>query len=587
MVDKAEYVLGIDPDGKREPERLAVRASLFREQVAACAERTGDLAACAVRSALVRLANGEPFDLPGDCASNDLFAFAYELDDTPVHEREAVRSYWKELQRTTNQAESADLPVCLVTGKNAKPGTGMPLVKNVPGGSSSGVALVSFNSTAFESYGWRKAANAAVSEQAGILAITALNRLLHPRPPDPSNPTRELPRRNLRLSADTTVCYWSRDNGMANMLGPLLAVDEESAQSSPDVIGKLYESVWKGRPFAVEHPEAFYTLVISGAQGRATVRDWIETTTQHAVDSLAQYFTDLKIGRRCRPPEKTGTHPPGFALPLLLEALADPGERRNEKVPSALAAELYHAAIDSRLPFPRTALTRAVARYRAELGSEREKGTAGWKAAAWNDARAAIIKAWLNRQLRSCGSSVALNLNQEAKEDMRTDSNQQGYILGQLMAVLEKLQFEAQGNLNATIVDRYFGGASASPRSVFVNLLKGARSHVRRARSDGNAKKVFHLDRMVDQLCDQFVERGANGKPILDLPGHNGFPSSLSPAEQGQFVLGYHQTRKWLWMSGDERTRWERDHADSARAYLWTKEPGNETQPNSADNATH
>lgn len=581
LVDKAEYALGLDPDGKREPEKLATRFALFREQVAACAEETGDPGICAVDAALTRLATSdEPFRLPKECASNDLFAFAYGLDEVAVHEREAVRAYWKRIQEADSDAEPVDLPICLVTGKAAKTGSGIPLVKNLPGGSTSGVALVSFNSTAFESYGWQGAANASVSEEAGILAMTALNRLLHPRPPDPNDPAKELPSRNLRLSADTAVCYWSRDNGVANMLGPLLAVDETAAQSSPEAVGRLYGSVWKGHPFPVGNPEAFYTLVISGAQGRATVRDWIETTTQHAVDSLAEYFTDLRIVRRCNPPKKTGTHPPGFPLPLLLEALADPGERRSEGVPSALAAAMYHAAIDSRMPFPRMAFTRAIARYRTELGDEQDEGTAGWRAAMWNDARAAIIKAWLNRQLRRRESSVALNLNQEVKEDMRTDSNQQGYILGQLMAVLEKLQFEAQGSLNATIVDRYFSGASASPKSVFVNLLKGARSHVRKARSDGNGQRVFHLDRMIDQLCDQFIDRGANGKPILDVPGRNSFPASLSPEEQGQFVLGYHQTRKWLWMNAEERAGWEQEHAGSARAYLWASNRSDENEIN-------
>lgn len=567
LVDKAEYTLGIDPDGKREPEKLKVRSSLFREQIAACAEGTGDPAVCAVHTALTRLANGESVSLPVGCAANDLLAFAYGLDEEPVHEREAVRSYWKRIQELGSGPESGNPTICLVTGRAARAGSGIPLVKNLPGGSSSGVALVSFNSTAFESYGWQGSANAPVSEEAGILAMTALNRLLHPRPPDPRDPSRELSRRNLRLSADTAVCYWSRDNGVANMLGPLLAVDQTSVESSPETVGKLYESVWRGRPFTVENPEAFYTLVISGAQGRATVRDWIETTTQQMIGALAQYFGDLRIVRCCPPSKKLGRHPPSFPLRLLLEAIADPCEKRGEGVPAALAAEMLGAAIDGKRGFPRAVFERAIARYRVEVGDEREGGNDGWKAKNWNDARAAIIRAYLNRSSRSKYSGNSSNLSKELQENMDPNNKQEGFILGQLMAVLEKLQQEAQGDINSTIVDRYFKGASASPSSVFVNLLKGARSHVRKAKTDGAGGKVFQLERLIDQLCDQFVDREVGGRPVLDRPGHNGFPKTLSAEQQGQFVLGYHQMRKWLWLPKEEKATWLAEYPDAPRAY--------------------
>ena len=42
------------------------------------------------------------------------------------------------------------------------------------------------------------------------------------------------------------------------------------------------------------------------------------------------------------------------------------------------------------------------------------------------------------------------------------------YVLGRLFAVLEKVQQEAIGNVNASIKDRYFTSACASPASVFL-----------------------------------------------------------------------------------------------------------------------
>jgi len=40
----------------------------------------------------------------------------------------------------------------------------------------------------------------------------------------------------------------------------------------------------------------------------------------------------------------------------------------------------------------------------------------------------------------------------------------EGYTLGGLMAVLERIQQVAISNVNASVVDRFFSGASATPR---------------------------------------------------------------------------------------------------------------------------
>ena len=52
------------------------------------------------------------------------------------------------------------------------------------------------------------------------------------------------------------------------------------------------------------------------------------------------------------------------------------------------------------------------------------------------------------------------------------------YVLGRLFAVLEKVQQEAIGNINASIKDRYFTSACASPASVFPVLLRLSQHHI-------------------------------------------------------------------------------------------------------------
>lgn len=55
--------------------------------------------------------------------------------------------------------------------------------------------------------------------------------------------------------------------------------------------------------------------------------------------------------------------------------------------------------------------------------------------------------------------------------------NDTAYILGRLFSVLESIQKEANQGINATIKDRYFNSACATPASVFPILFKLENSH--------------------------------------------------------------------------------------------------------------
>ncbi|NOZ19593.1 MAG: type I-C CRISPR-associated protein Cas8c/Csd1 [Planctomycetes bacterium] len=548
LFDKAEYVFGIDPesdpDKRRSEEKLTARARLFRENVADCAGPTQDEAVKAVLAFLEDVAKGaQSVALPEDCKSNDLFAFVYAPDsDQLVTDRDKVRAYWKSLRQQQGDAQASDT-TCLVTGKTCLPVDKHPALKRVPGGTSSGVAMVSCNTNAFESYGLKRNDNAPVSREAAEACATALNRLLDPSYPDPRQPDRTLPRRNIRLSADTVVCYWSSSEEPETLTDSLAGLLE----CKPDNVKELYRSIWRGKMPPDTDRSAFYALTLSGTQGRAIVRDWFESTIADVERNLAAHFADLNIVRNAPPPRKGG-HPPQIPMPVLAEALAGPAKRRSKAIPAPLAAQFVKAAFAG-TSYPLAVLQRAIGRYRVEAGSDE------WTAKQWNDARAAMIKAVLNRRKRFQNTQY-----EEVKPDMDPTTKSDGYALGNLMAVLERIQQEAIGDVNASIIDRYFSGASACPKAVFVRLLKNARHHARKAKDDPQAGgMVFRLERLMDELADRFD------------PKQNGFPAHLDLEQQGLFVLGYHQMRKWLWMTKDERTEWEAAHPDAPRAYLWGK----------------
>lgn len=211
--------------------------------------------------------------------------------------------------------------------------------------------------------------------------------------------------------------------------------------------------------------------------------------------------------------------PPTFSISRLMESMAFQGNRA--EIPAQLAAQFVHAALNGG-PFPFAVLTRAVQRTRAEIGRDK------WQDLERRDARAALIKAVLNRR----GST------KEIQKAMDRENKSPGYLLGRLMAVVERMQQLALGNVNATVVDRFFGGASATPVAVVPRLLKNMRNHAAKARGESSkAATATWLEKEVDAI-------------LADV---NTIPAHLPIEQQGMFVIGYHHERHWLWSRKEDR----------------------------------
>lgn len=515
FVDNAKYVFGkalgaatFDETEGRE------KARLFSEMVEACAEATSDEGARGVARFLRRVRE-KPGDvvLPDEVASNELFAFALGTVPELVHERPAVRRYWASLRTETPAATGAQAR-CLVTGAPVgEPGL-VEKIKGVPGTNPSGAAIVSFNQRAFDSHGWTGNQNAPISRAAAEAVSTALNRLLAHDYPDPRNPEDKLGVRNVRLGPDTVVVFWSGSRSSDASLDTLVTIlsgDEPDAGRVAD----LYQSIWSGFRADLADPSSFFALTLSGAQGRVMVRGWLASTVEVAVANVSRHFADLSVVRGAKNRGGGELGPP--SLRTLLESLAPPG---TGGVPASLAAGVVHAALTGQA-YPLGVLQRALLRGRAEAG-KRE-----WVDTLRRDSRAALIKSLLIR----C-------FERKVSRAMDRTNTAPGYVLGRLMAVIERMQEAAMGEVNASVVDRYFSGASATPAVVFPRLLKNMRNHARKAKDDDRAVGVT---RWLESEADSIVT------------GLSGFPAYLNLEQQGFFVLGYHQERHWLWLPKDQR----------------------------------
>ena len=108
---------------------------------------------------------------------------------------------------------------------------------------------------------------------------------------------------------------------------------------------------------------------------------------------------------------------------------------------------------------------------------------------------------------------------------LNPDSANIPYTLGRLFSVLEAIQSSANPGINATIKDKYFNSASATPSRIFPTLIDLAQKHLRK------------------------LDKGwsiSYSKQLTELAGKLGetFPDRLSLPQQGAFQLGYyHQTQ--------------------------------------------
>ena len=499
--DKTSYTLGRTAGaGKRTGEEHAAFKALHRDLLAG----TDDPGLLALARFLSRWDPAGLDHFPEAVSALDAnVVFRLAGEHGYIHEREAAR------RLLTGVAAEGEAGVfCLVTGETAVPARLHPAIKGVWGAQSSGAALVSFNLDAFTSYGKAQGDNAPVSEAAAFRYGAALNRML-----DAGSRNRLA-----RPIGDATVAFWAdtseavkehaakaAEDWFAALVEPPPADDQEAAK-----IRDALDAVAAGRAVADVAPGVvrgtrFHVLGLAPNAARLSVRYWLDDTFEHFAERLAQHHADLRIEPK---PRRWGAAPAIGRLLVQTTALAE----KFENIPPLLAGEVTRAVLAG-TPYPRSLLAAALIRLRAgdDAGS-------GW--------HAAVIRAVLVREKRIRTGAAPEMTKEELVSLERTRENDPAYHLGRLFAALEAAQRLALGRINATIRDRYFGAASATPAGVFPLLLRGAQSHVGKLRKE-------RKDGWIEREIAEIVER---------LPP--ALPRTLKLEQQGRFAIGYYHQRQ-------------------------------------------
>jgi len=521
LCDNATYVLGITNKEASQADYSITRFNAFRDlnqRILAEADCTE------ARAVIAFLENYDP--LPG--AENPLVIshldqlftgvnLVFQLEgQTPfIHEHPEIQRVW-ELQ--PGIAGNSTTRQCLVTGRVASIARLHANLKGIKDAQPTGATLVSFNNRAYESFNRTgdQGLNSPVSERAAFGYATALNFLL----------SRDSPQRKVQVG-DTTVVYWAESPEpeyaaiVENLFEPGWNLEEAQLPKNParqaaeqrlaQVAVKIQRAEAldeTGLMKGLDPSTRFFVLGLAPNVARVAIRFFHTDSFEGAVLKLMQHYRDLQIQKEFE------NQPTFIPIRLILEETVSQKASKPEAAP-LLGGAVMRAILDNQ-PYPQALYTSVLNRIRIDSDDETHR------IRKLNYVRAAVIKACLIRKYRNRNESqimevLCMSLNEQ--------STNRAYLLGRLFSVLEKVQKDAIGDANASITDRYFSSACATPAAVFPVLLRLSRHHISKAKYGENA------DRRIGEIMG-----------LLEIDG-NPFPARLSLDEQGLFVLGFYHQR--------------------------------------------
>lgn len=403
--------------------------------------------------------------------------------------------------------------MCLVSGKFVEIAR---LHSKIYGVCSKPAALAAANSKeaqAYSSYGKDQGFIFPVGKPAVFAYTTALNHLL-----------RKDSNQRIQVGDASTVFWAERESEFETLIPDIFG---DPPKDDPDAgtraVHALLDAVHSGKWGRSDKATRFYVLGLAPNAARISIRFFHCVTLQEFGQRISQHFKDLELVR--------GPHDPQYpSLKRLLQTVCLATSTQPfgdiERLPPNLGGAIVDTIFsEENAPYPALWLNAAVGRCRAEQAKKTQQGT---QAQNVPYARAAVIKACLNRQIRRTNFSAPERLFEKEFLPMldRTNTNP-GYLLGRLFAVLERVQETAAGGggkLNSTIRDKYYGAMASSPGIVFPTLDK---------------LKVAHLKKLEWGQKEWFEK--IIGEVLNDLPD---IPRQLSLPDQGRFALGYYHQRQ-------------------------------------------
>lgn len=523
--DNAVYVLGLSDKDKDYRHK---RFEAFRAHNIELLSKANSDAARAVLNFLTKYDPEAGLQHPAIVAYRDSLLqggnLVFLFEGRFVHEDPVIRRVWEDYVA----GQDAEYMQCLVTGDIAPVERLHASLKGIRGGQPTGTTLVGFNASAYESYNRSQGQNSPVGKKAAFAYTTALNYLL-----SDANPNRKI------FLGDTTVVYWAESKkrvyeaAFASILDPTFEEESPSQQESlrlSEALGQVAEKIRHLKPADLDawlaelgdEDPRFYILGLVPNASRVAVRFFITDPFSRIVNNILTHYRDLVIVKEWE------SQPDYLRVWDILNETVSKKVRDREASP-LLTGAIFRAVLTN-TPYPAALFYALLNRIRADMDDPEVH------ISKINYVRAAAIKAYLLRKYRYQTQNP---FKEELTMALNEQSTNPAYLLGRLFAVLEKVQQAAVPEAKATIKDRYFTSACASPASVFPILLRLSQHHI------GKAEYGDYWERQMQDILNR-----------LDVE-HNPIPARLTLDEQGVFILGYYHQRAAFYIKKTEEPQTE------------------------------
>lgn len=497
LADNGEYVIGkVRKDS--DVEKVKERHSAFIRLIETAEQSTDEPTLQAItkfyqNGQVQKIILSDDFDPSHNITFRVNGIFPFDLPN--------VQRFWAKYSgamgsEDKDEISDKDIMECIVCGKVKPVLRRLPFkIKNIPKGQKAGNALISANSSAFESYSLEESLIAPICHDDSEKFSKAANALLQDE--------------NTHIAVGPLVyIFWTKEDTGFSFASVL-------SKPNPSDVQALIESAYKGKEAAAVVDETkFYASAFSASGSRVAVRDWLETTVSYVKENLARWFKFQRI-------VDSYTGAEGLPFPLkgylrkdnrwasgIIDDLAPLIQKRRDmdNLSPNIPKVFLHFALKGGL-LPEWLLYQAVNRNRMEQNVTRS--------------RAAIIKmVLLSRNNKN---------NEEGKmECLDLENRNPAYLCGRLLGVLEIVQVEAfkPSTINSTIVDRFYGTASSAPASVFGKLLRGVQPHLTKLRKEKHGTFEAMAKQLEEVQC-----------------GLTFYPKTLTLEEQGFFALGYYHQK--------------------------------------------
>lgn len=495
LCDNSSYILGIDNKGNEQRARNCFEQSKLLH--IAILDNVDNGCSKAIRCFFEKwnpdeMGTKEVFQKVGE----EIFEggnIVFRIGNEFAHENEEIKEAWNRQYKNVDGEKEV---ICQVTGKKDKLAKLHPSISGVRGGKSTGNSLVSFNASAFCSYGLEQGENAQTGQYAAFSYTTALNTLISDY--------------NMvgKIGNNTSVLCWAENANpeYQDIFHSFLFLNDETY--SEIELKKMMLDVCAGKVVrlkdgVLDPNQRFYVLGITPNAARLSVRFFAENRFGVYISNIYAHQERMSIIR------------PGYEIEEIVplwKVLKETCRDLDKDLSPVMAGGVLQSILMNS-SYPATLINAVQVRVRADHKI--------------NSIRAGIIKAYYLK-----------NKNNYVPEEVLTvalneSSTNIPYILGRLFAILEGIQSDANPGINATIMDKYFGSASATPATIFPYLIRLAQKHLRKL-SVGNR---VYWDKQIGNILS-----------IID----GNYPSVLNLPQQGAFQLGYYHQKQIRFQKKEE-----------------------------------